>query len=92
MSKLVSDARASSEVRVLLDTLETLGSSLDLKRTADHVLAGSRALFAFETASIYVHEREGGALVCHRARAENEEAASRIIAGTARSMGIEVVG
>ena len=74
MSKLLSEARASSEARLLLDTLEALGSSLDLSRTADHVLAGSKALFAFETASIYVRERHGRAIVCQRARVESEDA------------------
>jgi len=74
MSKLASEARASSEARLLLDTLGTLGNSLDLSHTADHVLAGSSALFELESASIYIRERHGGVIVCQRARAESETA------------------
>ena len=56
------------ETRNLLDALEALGSSLDLNRTADHVLEGLTSLLPCEVAHIFIRDRDGsaGSMVCQR--------------------------
>ena len=56
------------DARRLLDALEALGSSLDLDRTADHVLEGLKALLSCERASLFIRARDGSeTIVCRRA-------------------------
>lgn len=55
------------EGRSLLDALEALGSSLDLNRTADHVLEGLNSVLPCERAHIFVRDRDDpGMMICER--------------------------
>lgn len=70
-------AEDRSEARRLLETLAALTSSLDVTRTGDHVLTGLRHLFAFDSASIFLKERHGDAVVYQRSRGEGEDERKR---------------
>lgn len=60
------------EARSLLDALEALGSSLDLNRTADHVLEGLKSLVPCERAHIFVRDRDAPAtMICERTYEED---------------------
>ena len=68
MSKATRAPRTAIDARALLDALEALGGSLDLNRTADHVLEGLKPLIRCERASIFVRDRDGSnTIVCRRA-------------------------
>lgn len=60
----------SVEITRILEGFGAIGSSLDLDRTADNVLAGLRAVFAFDASSIFVRERDGETIICQRSRGE----------------------
>lgn len=67
MAETSDETTAVIEARSLLDALETLGSSLDVNRTADHVLEGLTSFLPCERARIFVRERGSpGAMVCQR--------------------------
>jgi sigma-B regulation protein RsbU (phosphoserine phosphatase) len=67
MAEASDETTALFEARSLLDALEALGSSLDLNRTADHVLDGMTSLVRCERAHIFIRERDGSAaMVCQR--------------------------
>lgn len=63
--------RLGPGARTVLDSLESLSSSLDLKETVDRVLVGLQSWLVFSRASLYVRERDGdGALVSRRSLVE----------------------
>ena len=65
--------RLGPGARTVLDSLESLSSSLDLKDTVDRVLVGLESWLAFSRASLYVRERDGdGALVSCRSLVAGE--------------------
>lgn len=67
MPKTTGETSTPLDARGVLEALEVLGSSLDLDRTADHVVEGLESLIACERASIFVRDRDGtGAIVCQR--------------------------
>jgi phosphoserine phosphatase RsbU/P len=60
-----------NESRALIETFAAIGSSLDLNRTADQLLAGLKSLIRFESASIFVKSLgEGPAVVSQRTRSD----------------------
>lgn len=94
MSKATGETATRIEARALLDALEILGSSLDLDRTADHVLEGLKPLVPCERASLFVRDRDGsGTIVCQRTyerhggvrEAANPELGHGLVAETLRS-------
>ncbi len=67
MTKTSDETPSVIEARSLLDALEALGSSLDLNRTADHVLEGLKSVLACERAHIFIRDRDdAGAMICER--------------------------
>ena len=72
MLKATGETATGTKARALLDALGALGSSLDLNRTADHVLEGLKPLVPCERASIFVRDRDGsGTIVCRRTYERN---------------------
>ena len=61
-----SETTSVSEARELLVALEALGGSLDLNRSADHVLEGLKSLVSCERAHIFIRDRDSGAITCRR--------------------------
>ncbi len=61
------------EAVAVLDALQAVGSSLELRRTADYALSGLKALFPFDSAHVFVRERTDGAIVCQRFRGRGRE-------------------
>jgi sigma-B regulation protein RsbU (phosphoserine phosphatase) len=63
----------ASDARALVESFAAIGASNDLNRIADQVLAGLRALFRCDSASIAVKALgEGAEIVSHRTRADGE--------------------
>lgn len=62
-----------TESRALVETFAAIGSSLDLNRTADQVLVGLKALFRFESATIFVKALgDGRTVLSQRTRSDVE--------------------
>lgn len=67
MPKSSEPATPTTDARDLLSSLEAMGGSLDLTRTADRIIEGLKPLLSYGRASIFVRERDAaGALVCKR--------------------------
>jgi sigma-B regulation protein RsbU (phosphoserine phosphatase) len=69
----MSPIAPQQEFRGVLEGFAAIGASLDLNRTADHVLAGLKPLFRFESASIFIKALgDSGDVVCQRTRSDVE--------------------
>ena len=67
------ERRGAGEPRAIVESFAAIGASNDLNRTADQVLAGLRALFKSDSATIAVKALgEGAEVVCHRTRSDGE--------------------
>ena len=63
----------AGETRALVESFAAIGASNDLNRTADQVLAGLRALFRCDSASIAIKVMgEGTEIVSHRTRSDGK--------------------
>ena len=67
------ERRGAGEPRAIVESFAAIGASNDLNRTADQVLAGLRALFRSDSATIAVKVLgEGTEIVCQRSRNDGE--------------------
>ena len=68
----LTGARDDPEVRRLLEAFTALASSLDVTRTGDYALLGLRSLFRFESASLFLKDRQTEAVIYQRSRGETD--------------------
>ncbi len=67
------ERRGAGEPRAIVESFAAIGASNDLNRTADQVLAGLRALFRSDSATIAVKALgDGTEIVCQRTRSDGE--------------------
>jgi sigma-B regulation protein RsbU (phosphoserine phosphatase) len=83
------ERRGAGEPRAIVESFAAIGASNDLNRTADQVLAGLRALFRSDVATIAVKALgERAEIVCQRTRSDHEADRERPRA----EVGVGIVG